>query len=436
MFEYEQFVNCRKMMEYEKTRNSEEIIIIPQGVYNDLSNLYNIMAQMQENKATRKSLEAKKEELENKIQEVIDSRKDEISKRDTLVNQKSQIFDITLQNGQDIDEKIKKIDEQISSLDISISSHETEIVEKKKELIQVRSDLVLQKEKEVEQNLKEKYQATKESLKQKSDKVIETPYTEFETADKKKANQMVQESMVRYGVYGVHDINEIEDFNSTSVTARGFQEQAKYERKAANYAQEVLQHISNGTLSMKDFGEQMHKYDEAFNLLFFINHVYNERMFQHNYLIGREGSEYLNKFATILENDLISKDYDEIHKLLGSVDKNLDGKISPEMFDKSIDEFDKYASYTYMDVPKTNLVSRLLHGKNGANGYLFYDNRFTSLEMLRFELPKAKLPVVQKNNQKFRQSLKVLENEKVGAITIDEDKSKTQKQEKEDSFER
>lgn len=391
---------------------------------------------MQENKTIRKNLESKKDELENKIQEAINLRKNEILKRDDLVKLKSDIFDVTLQDGQDIDEKIKKINEQISSLDMSISSHETEIVEKKKELIQVRSDLVLQKEKEAEQNLKEKYQTTKELLKQKSEKVIETPYTEFENADKEKANQMFQEVMVRDGVYGVKDINEIKDFNSTVVTARAFQEQAKYERKAAKYSQEILENISKGSLSMKDFGEQMHKYDEAFNLLFWIHEAYNQRMFQQNYVLGRTGSDYSNKFATILENDLISKDYNKIHNLLDSVDKNLDGEILPEMFDKSLDEFDRYAADTHLDVPKTNIVSRLLHGKNGANGRVFYDNRFTSLQLLRGELPKAKLPVVQKDNQKFRQSLKVLENEKVGVLTIDSSKGIMKEQEKEDAFKR
>lgn len=394
------------------------------------------MVQMQENKTIRKNLESKKDELENKIQEAINLRKNEILKRDDLVKLKSDIFDVTLQDGQDIDEKIKKINEQISSLDMSISSHETEIVEKKKELIQVRSDLVLQKEKEAEQNLKEKYQTTKELLKQKSEKVIETPYTEFENADKEKANQMFQEVMVRDGVYGVKDINEIKDFNSTVVTARAFQEQAKYERKAAKYSQEILENISKGSLSMKDFGEQMHKYDEAFNLLFWIHEAYNQRMFQQNYVLGRTGSDYSNKFATILENDLISKDYNKIHNLLDSVDKNLDGEILPEMFDKSLDEFDRYAADTHLDVPKTNIVSRLLHGKNGANGRVFYDNRFTSLQLLRGELPKAKLPVVQKDNQKFRQSLKVLENEKVGVLTIDSSKGIMKEQEKEDAFKR
>ena len=47
-------------------------------------------------------------------------------------------------------------------------------------------------------------------------------------------------------------------------------------------------------------------------------------------------------------------------------------------------------------------------------------------------MPKAKLPVVQKENNKFRHSLKILENERVSSVAL-KDK---QPQGKEDSIER
>ena len=429
MGDYSSFVIRRMSFE---ANTGKDIIEIPEGVYSELNYLYDIMVAMQDNKTARKDIEKKIEDLQSEIQDAINTRKSEISRKNILEDEKSKIFEETLKDNQDIDEQIKKLDEQIQVLDQSIASKENSIIQKKQELIKAKNDLVVQKENEAKQNLQDKYQQTKQSLKEKSDKVNNTPQTEFEVADKNKANQMVQEAVVHAGEYNISDINEIKDFNSTSVMARTYQAQAKFERKAAKCAQEVLQKISNGTLSMNEFGEEIHKYKESFELLDMLNEAYNRVMLQQDYLLGRKSSDYSNKFATIMENDVISKDYVAVDKLLDSVDKNLDSKIAPEEFDKQLDDFDRYASNTHSDVPKNNFVSKFLHGKYGANGFIFYDNRFKSLERVRSFMPKAKLPVVQKEKSKFRQSLKVLENEKANNITL-QDK---QLQEKEDSLER
>ena len=429
MGDYRSFIIRRMSFE---ANTGKDIIEIPEGVYNELNHLYHIMVDMQDNKTKRKDIEKKIEDLQNEIQDAVNTRKSEVLQKSALEDKKGKIFEETLKNDQDIDEQIKKLDEQIQVLDQSITSKESNIIKKKQELIKIKSDLIVQKENEAKQNLQEKYQQTKQSLKEKSDMVINTPQTEFETADKDKANQMVQETVAHAGEYNISDINEIKDFNSTSVMARTYQAQAKFERKAAKSAQEILQKISNGTLSMTEFGEEIHKYKESFELLDMLNEAYNRVMLQQDYLFGRKSSDYSNKFATIIENDVISKDYVAVDKLLESVDKNLDGTIAPEEFDKQLDDFDRYASNTHVDVPKNNFVSKILHGKYGAKGFIFYDNRFKSLEMVRSSMPKAKLPVVQKEKNKFKQSLKILENEKVSSLSL-KDK---QPQEKEDSLER
>ncbi len=429
MGDYRSFVIRRMSFE---ANTGKDIIEIPEGVYSELNYLYDIMVSMQDNKTARKDIEKKIDDLQSEIQDTINTRKSEVSQKSILEDEKSKIFEETLKDNQDIDEQIKKLDEQIQILDQSIASKENSIIQKKQELIKVKSDLVVQKENEAKQNLQEKYQQTKQALKEKSDKVINTPQTDFEAADKNKANQMVQEAVVYAGEYNISDINEIKDFNSTSVMARTYQAQAKFERKAAKCAQEVLQKISSKTLSIKEFGEEIHKYKESFELLDMLNEAYNRVMLQQDYLFGRKSSDYSNKFATIMENDVISKDYVAVDKLLESVDKNLDSKIEPEEFDKQLDDFDRYASDTHADVPKNNFVSKILHGKSGAKGFIFYDNRFKSLEMVKSSMPKAKLPVVQKENNKFRHSLKILENERVSSVAL-KDK---QPQGKEDSIER
>lgn len=294
-------------------------------------------------------------------------------------------------------------------IDNDLQESEKSTIQLKKELIQVRDKLL--KNQELRKVQKEEFQKAKETLNSKVKETDNIPVSNFETADKDEADKLIKEAYAigGDGTYGITNIDELQGFNSTSIIANAFQRQTKYERKASEYAKSVLEQIDNGTLSMKDFGNQVQKFKETMDLLKYVAYSYDAEVLQSNYMFGKD-NKYNHKYIEELESKKIPEDYKAIDELLQSVDEHFEGKISDEKYNQDLDKFGDYREQVIKDVPQPNFVSKLLHG-NTADGKYFYEQRFHAFDWIWGELPISRLPVVQKQKDNFRQALMIKEEE-------------------------
>ena len=347
----------------------EDVQEMPEGVYGKLKELYELINLKQENKYERKKLESKKKRLETEIQSSINERNKQDDKRNILLAEKNQLFETVLQDDLDIEAQVSSIDEQIKLLESSISGNEKQIIEKKKELITVKEDLLKNTEKGLKQ--KEEYISVKETVRKDSSKINKQPLNDFEKADISTADSILKDCMVRNGTFGVRDVEKVKSINSTAIVARSFQEQAKYERKAAMYAKQILEQIDNKTLSIKDFGNQMDKFSEVFDLLKAIGYETMEKIVQQAIVFNT------NKDVKVINNELASKDYNEIDKVISAVDKKFNEEIQPQDFNKTMDNFMDYRENAITDYEKTQgLFTRLFN----PNKHMLLEDRIRAFD--------------------------------------------------------
>lgn len=400
---------------------------IPTGICSNLETLYEIMNQMELNKAERKSLELSEQKIISEIENAVSRRQKDNGTRKKLINEKDIIFENTFKDEEDIELKISKLDENIKLLDVSISNNENEIIQKKKELIQVRDDLLKRKSEALE--LKTDYTNSKTLLEESSNNIMSNPITDFEKANIDEADKMIKKAILSQKNDNKEIITDeaVNNSNSTKILASIYQEEAKYERKAAQFAQEILKQISDKKLSMRDFRDTCDKFNQTYEFI----HGLGRNTYQ--FMVQRDIVFYEDRKVKDINENITPKDYTQIDKILKTIDNNFEGKLGPGEYDKAYSDFLNYRE-TIIDDEKNagRFFNKLLNGKK----YEYLKDRARYFDEITSKFPYSKLPAIRKEKQEFRSSLKVLDNELIKENTQKINKDNLKVQYKEDAFER